>query len=60
LQEKSVVAVDHYVPTTGRAAKAFKATVTTAQYLASQVLELDVSIPDLLCAISEGTKNRSK
>ena len=53
LQAKNAVLVDHYVPTTGRAAKAYKAALTKAQYVASHVLEFDIAIPDLLLAITE-------
>jgi len=53
LQAKNAVAVDRYVPTTGRTAKAFIATVTTAQYIVSHFRELNVSTPDLLRAIAE-------
>jgi len=56
LQTKNAVAVDHYVPTTGRAAKAYRGSVTKAQYVASQAIELDVAIPDLLQAIVEEEK----
>jgi len=56
LQEKETVVIDHYVPTAGRAAKAYKATMTMAQYLASQVLEFDVALPELFKAITESKK----
>jgi len=60
LQAKNAIVVDHYVPTTGRAAKAYKAAFTMAQYVAARVLEFDVAIPDLLLAIAEDEKYAKK
>jgi len=60
LEAKKAAAVDHYVPTAGRAAKAYKAALTKAQYVASRVLEFDVAIPDLLLAIAEDEKYAEK
>jgi len=60
LQAKNAVLMDHYVPTTGRAAKAYKAALTTAQYVASHVLEFDIALSDLLLAIVEDEKYAEK
>jgi len=60
LQAKSVVVVDHHVPTTGRSAKAYKVAVEKAQYLASQVLEFGVDLPELFKALVEEEKKLKK
>ena len=54
--EKGVVVVDHYVPTTGRSAKAYKAVFTAAQYALEQVQMYGVGFGDLLSAAHEDEK----
>ena len=53
---KGVVVVDHLVPTTGRAAKAYKTVFTAAQYALEQVQTYGVGIGDLLSAAHEDEK----
>ena len=55
LRSKGAVAVDHHVPTTGRSALAFKATLTKEEYVALRVLEFEVDIPKLISAIEAST-----
>ena len=53
---KGVVIVDHYVPTTGRAAKAYKAVFTAAQCALKQAQAYGVGIEDLLSAAYKDEK----
>ena len=46
--EKGVVVVDHYVPTTGRSAKAYKAVFTAAQCALKQAQAYGVGIEEIL------------
>ena len=48
LQEKNAVVIERYVPTTGRNAKAFKASVTKAEYVVSTIRAFDVPTQELL------------
>jgi len=53
LQAKNAVGLDHYIPTAGRAAGAFRALVSREEYALLYVLGLGVDLPLLVAAAEE-------